>query len=534
MNDARRTNKDPNAVASMTPSDHSAASRTTALTTSRLLLARLLAWRSVSYRPWRSFLLCAGFGVGVGVMIVLLAVGEAMVSQASQERLVGGGQVTVLPEGIDIEVLTTGGLGGLFFSVPNARFVHRQVLSAPRLADAIEIVAPQLEGKLLYLTTSDGVEHPVRASGEIPSATRALGAMPTVASGTWNDDDGDRRWVTPTSAEWRHDIDHFHVPPTGMANRETWGEWHYFNVISPDANRWAFLSFIVGGDVTGTQWGGQVLVTLHERGKAPRRFSTSVTRDRVRYSTTDADLTIGDATVRVQADGRYAIHATARDERTGTPLTVDFMVSPTPRVDFPGATLVSGDFASGYAVPGLRATASGSICVAASCDRYDEAQSYHDHNWGGWRGVTWEWGATRAGQYTLLYGRVTPEDTAGSDAPLFVYVTDSSGFLALFRPKQIRYVDARTVQTTEGPLHVPSHAELFDTRGNDTLRLSLAIDDAVASDTRTAGAQRGDAAAPRALVHPWFIQMAGEATITGRVRGALLNGHGRGFFETYR
>ena len=83
----------------------------------RLALARLLAWRSVSYRPWRSLLLCAGFGVGVGVMIVLLAVGEAMVRQASQERLVGGGDVTILPEGIDIEVLTTGGLGCRFFSL---------------------------------------------------------------------------------------------------------------------------------------------------------------------------------------------------------------------------------------------------------------------------------------------------------------------------------------------------------------------------------------------------------------------------------
>ena len=93
----------------------------------RLAMAQLLAWRSVSSRPLRALLLCGGFGVGVGVMIVLLAVGEAMVRQASQERLVGGGTITVLPEGIDIEVLTTGGLGGLFFSVPNARFVHRHV-----------------------------------------------------------------------------------------------------------------------------------------------------------------------------------------------------------------------------------------------------------------------------------------------------------------------------------------------------------------------------------------------------------------------
>jgi hypothetical protein len=500
-------------------------------------LSRLLAWRNATWRPWRTLMLCAGFGVGVGVMIVLLAVGEAMVSQASQERLVGGGDVTVLPEGIDIEVLTTGGLGGLFFSVPNARFVYRQVLASPRLGDVIEVAAPQLEGKLLYLTTSDGRETAVRASGEIPSATRTLGAMPTIARGVWDNDDGDRRWTSPTASELRHDIDHFHVPPRGMASPEQWGEWHYFNVLSPDASRWAFLSFIVGGDVAGDEWGGQVLVTLHERGRAPRRFSALVPKEQVRFSTRDADLTVGAGSVRVLDDGRYAVRATLREDGTGVPLSVDLIVTPAPRVDFPGATLVSGDFASGYAVPGLRSSASGSLCVATVCERYEQAQAYHDHNWGGWRGVTWEWGATRAGAYTILYGRVAPEDSSGGSAPLFVYVTDSTGFLALFRPTAIRYDDTRTVQTADGPLAVPARAELFDVRDGDTLRLQLSIDDAVTTDTRRALAERGESntsGATRALLRPWFVQMAGDAVLTGRVRGAPLSGRGRGFFETYR
>jgi hypothetical protein len=502
----------------------------------RWSLARRLSWRNVSWRPWRTVLLCLGFGLGVGVMIVLLAVGEAMVRQASQERLVGGGDVTVLPEGIDIEVLTTGGLGGLFFSVPNARFVYRQVLTAPRNRDVIRTVAPQLEGKLLYVTLPDGRELPIRAGGEIPSASMALGAAPAMVKGRWANDAGDDRWIAPTPAELRHDIDHFHLPPAGLASRSSWGEWHYFNILSPDASKWAFISFIVGGDVTGTQWGGQLLVTLHERGRAPRRFSASVPRERVRFSLTDADVEIGDGSVRVLDDGRYAVHSVVREEGTNVPLTLDLTLTPAPRVDFPGATLVSGDFASGYAVPGLRSSATGSICVAQHCDRYDEAQAYHDHNWGGWRGVTWEWGATRAGQYTLLYGRVAPEDSTAGDAPLFVYVTDSSGFLSLFRPRSIRYDDARVVQTSEGPLRVPARAELMDVRDGDTLRLSLTIDDAVASDTRRAAAQRGDGAeaTTRALRRPWFIQMAGEAQLTGRIRGTALAGRGRGFFETYR
>lgn len=506
------------------------------VTASRLVLSRLLAWRNATWRPWRTLMLCAGFGLGVGVMIVLLAVGEAMVRQASQERLVGGGDVTVLPEGIDIEVLTTGGLGGMFFSVPNARFVHRQVLTAPRASDVITTVAPQLEGKLLYLTRADGREQAIRAGGEIPSAARALGVQQPLLAGAWEDDDGDRRWVAPTPAELRHDIDHFHLPPRGMVARENWGEWHYFNVLSADASRWAFLSFIVGGDVTGSEWGGQVLVTLHERGRAPRRFSAMVPRERVRFSTRDADLTVGPGSVRVLDDGRYAVRATVREEGIGAPLAVDLVVSPAPRVDFPGATLVSGDFASGYAVPGLRATASGTLCVRAACDRYTDAQAYHDHNWGGWRGVTWEWGATRAGPYTLLFGRVAPEDSTAGAAPLFVYVTDSTGFLSLFRPTSIRYDDARVVQTSDGPLRVPARAELFDARDGDTLRLQLTIDDAVASDTRLALAERGEggADAARALRRPWFVQMAGEAVISGRVSGVPLTGRGRGFFETYR
>ena len=84
---------------------------------------------------------------------------------------------------------------------------------------------------------------------------------------------------------------------------------------------------------------------------------------------------------------------------------------------------------SGYVVPALRADATGSICVDGTCEQYDGAQSYHDHNWGVWRGVTWEWGAARAGQYTVLYGRVQPSDSTVASQPLFVYVVDSLGFL---------------------------------------------------------------------------------------------------------
>src|SRR5947207_3843190 len=126
-----------------------------------------LALRNLTYRPWRSVLLFFGFGVGVAVMIVLLSIGEAMLSQARNEKLVGGGTITVLPEGLDVEVMKTGGIGGLFFSIDHASFLYRQVMASPRYANEIAAVAPQIDGRLLYLGPLTGGESAVHASGEV-------------------------------------------------------------------------------------------------------------------------------------------------------------------------------------------------------------------------------------------------------------------------------------------------------------------------------------------------------------------------------
>ena len=493
-----------------------------------------LALRNLGFRKLRTLFLLAGYGLGVAVMIVLLSVGDAMIAQASDEKLVGGGDVTVLPEGLDVEVMKTGGVGGLFFSIANARFLYQQLLASPRHAREVQAVAPQIESKLLYVTLRDGRETTVRAAGEIPAATRDVGAQAPLAAGDWVNDDGDRRWVTPTPEELRHDADHFHLPPPETAAPESWGEWHYFNVLSADASRWFFITFIVAGDAPNGRWAGQLLVTAHETGRAARRFSMPVPQAVVRFSTRDANVTLGSAgRVQVQPDGSYAVQGTARaEDGSGDLLRLDLSVVPAPRAYFPGATLIGGDAPSGYAVLGLRAAATGSICVAMRCETFVSAQAYHDHNWGTWQGVTWDWGAARAGQYTILYGRVRPPETSASaEAPLFVYVVDSLGFRAVFRPSAIRYQDTRPLR---GPGNGPATARLYDVRGRDTLDLQLVIDDAVASDTRSALIDRGEGAYARQLATPWFLQMKGRARLSGRISGSAVSGDGIGFFETYR
>ena len=497
-------------------------------------MTTLLALRNLALRPWRSLFLLFGYGLGVAVMIVLLAIGEALLVQARDEKLVGGGSITVLPEGIDVEVMKTGGLGGLFFSIDHARFIYQQLLAAPRLGSSVADVAPQIEGKLLYLRTLGGRELPILASGEIPSRTAALGSMPAVGVGSWNDDTLDRVWRDPSPAELRDAIDHFHLPPQSVRGDPTWAEWHYFNVLSADRTRWAFVSLIVGGAVPDGEWGGQVLVTLHSQGGASRRFVATLPSRVVRLSTTRADLSIGESSVTVLPDGRYRVRAHAAEEGSATPIDVDLVVAPIPRAYLPGAALAGGEVVSGYVVPGLRADATGTICIAGACERYDGAQSYHDHNWGVWRGVTWEWGAARAGAYTLLYGRVQPSDSTAASQPLFVYVVDSAGFLGLFRPLSIQYEDGRVVRVKGGTLAVPSTATMVDVRGGDTLRVQLTIEDATATDTRQPSVERGETLANRALTHPYFVQMKGRMRLSGRVNGRPLTGEGAGFFETYR
>jgi hypothetical protein len=490
-----------------------------------------LAFRTLTLRPWRTLFLLVGYSIGVAVMIVLLSIGDAMMAQARDEKLVGGGTVSVLPEGLDLEVMKTGGIGGMYFSVPNARFVYAQLLTSPRLRDTVGAVAPQIEGKLVYVRLRDSTLFAVRATGEIPSASAVVGAAPVLTAGTWADDDGDRAWIAPTVRERLAVMDHFHETPAGVVDRTTWGEWHYFNIRTPDADRWAFLTFAIGGDVPRGEWGGQVLLTWHETGRAPRTFVVDVPAADVRYSTTDPDLTLGNSTVRVDDTGRYVVRATARERDGNTTAEVSFTITPEPRAYFPNAAIGGDGLLSGYAVPVLRGVVTGSICLGTSCTQFSDAPAYHDHNWGTWRAVAWEWGMVQAGEYGLLYGRVERTDTLQATAPLFAYLTDSLGFRALFRPRLVAYDDSRIALVNGVRVMVPATATFRDVRGADTLVVELTVDDAFVTDTRL---RRRAASDSVALPRPYFVQMKGRAKISGRVGGAPIAAAGTGFFETYR
>jgi hypothetical protein len=485
-----------------------------------------LAFRHLVVRKLRSLFLLLGFALGVGVMIVLLSVGQAMLEQSRDVALVGGGEITVLPQGIDIEAMRTGGLGAMFFGIDRARFLTRQVLGGPRHAGTVRTVAPAIEGKLLYLCNADGACRPaaVRAGGEIPSRAAALGAGLDVRRGRWLDSPADSAYISPTPQQLYDELDRFHVPPRPDSS---WGEWQYYNLVTaPD--EWWYVTYLVGGEVglpaagRAGRWGGRMLVTHRRPDGRYERFTATAPSDDVHFDTTGADLTIGPSTIR-QRDGAYTLHL-----RAAGPAGVarmDLRIRPLPNRYFPPVELREEELLSGYVVPALAASASGTICVAGRCTDVPDAPAYHDHNWGVWRDVTWEWGAAGGATWNLLYGGVfgpeRPADAAAVSSPLFLTLVDSLGVRQVLRFDHIAYEGNQPAAGLSGGT-APRRFSLMGTRGSDTVELAVDVEHALATDMAAAS------------FHRIFLQMRGRFELRGRLAGEAVSDTGRGFFETYR
>ncbi|HEU4881262.1 MAG TPA: ABC transporter permease, partial [Longimicrobium sp.] len=221
-----------------------------------------LALAELRNRPGRALFLLAGYALGVAVMVVLLAVGEAMLEQARDRELVGGGDVVVVPAGISAEMLKAGGVSSLFLGIDHARFLQRNLLESPRgmREHGVRAASPILDGKPVELYAG-GRRIDVIATGEIPSRSRAAGASPNLLSGRWMDSDADRGWTAPGQAALLREIDRFHIPPV---RDSTWAEWHYFNVVL-DEDRWVYATMMVAGEVgVPGRWGGRILLTVRE------------------------------------------------------------------------------------------------------------------------------------------------------------------------------------------------------------------------------------------------------------------------------
>jgi hypothetical protein len=478
-----------------------------------------LAFRHLLVRKRRSLFLLLGFALGVGVMIVLLSVGRAMLEQSRDVSLVGGGEVTVLPRGIDVEAMRTGGLTAMFFGIDRARFLTRQGLGGPRHAELVRAVSPAIEGKLLYLCKAAHQcrARTVRAGGDIPSRARAVGAGLDLRQGHWHDSAADSAWIAPAAQQLYDELDRFHIPPRPDS---TWAEWQYYNFVT-GPNEWWYVTFLVGGEVRppaadgSGRWGGRMLVTHRRPDGRYERFDDSVHSRAVRFDTAGADLTIGRSSVR-QRDGTYGLRVDAAGE--GGRVRMDLRVQPLPNRYFPPVELREGDFISGYVVPALAADAAGTICVDGRCNRISDVPAYHDHNWGVWRAVTWDWGAARGARLALLYGGVY---APAATSPLFIAVVDSLGVRQVLGFDRIAYEGAKRTEGTATD-HAPRRFTLAAARGADSIHVSVEVEQALATPAAFAADSQ------------LFLQMRGRFHVGGRLAGAAVSDSGSGFFETYR
>ena len=466
-----------------------------------------LALAELRNRPGRALFLLGGYALGVAVMVVLLAVGEAMLDQARDKELVGGGDVVVVPTGVSAEMLKSGGVASLFLGIDHARFIHRQLLESPRgrREHGVAAASPLLDNKQVELFARGRVWKAV-AAGEVPSRARAAGALPALQSGRWEDSEADREWTAPAADRLFHEIDHFHLPTGAAARDSTWAEWHYFNVVL-DERRWVYVTLAVGGRVgTPGEWGGQILMTVREADGTHRSLARALTDREVSFDTASADLRLGDRAGVRQAGGVYHVTADAGGAR------VDLRVTPAPRRYFPPTDLGGAALVSGYVAPALLARAEGTVCLPR-CEAVHGAQAYHDHNWGVWRNVSWEWGSASSGEMSLLYGVVRGDSTATQG--LFAYLVDGRGVRGVHRPGPIRFTAMQPARSGGRTVRVPRRFE-FEDAGT---RFHVAVDVAAAHVTdRERPARR------------YFVQMRGTATVreNGRVVARLP-----GFFETY-
>ena len=465
-----------------------------------------LVFAELRHRPGRALFLLGGYSLGVAVMIVLLAVGEAMLEQARDQTLVGGGDLVLLPAGISAELLRAGGATALFLGIDQARFVQRDVLESPRAREEYGVLSasPVLEGRIVELIVGDELLRAL-AGGEIPSRAAAAGAAPALIAGSWADTDADRRWTSPDPHELYREIDRFHLPPAGTRD-STWAEWHYFNVdVAPGS--WIYLTSMVAGEVgIPDRWGGRVLLTIRSADGTHRSITLDRPDREVRFDTLSPDLSIGSAASVELVDGVYRIRAVLPGAR------VDLRIRPVPRRYFPPTELGGAELLSGYVAPALLATAEGEVCLPG-CTSISGARAYHDHNWGVWRDVSWEWGSASDEELSLLYGVVRGQEPANQ--PLFAYLVDGDGLRGLFRPALPSFPETELRVVGGNVLRIPTVIEFADARRGLSVRIEV------------------DAAHVTDLERPnrrFFVQMRGRATVSqlGYAPRTL-----DGFFETY-
>ena len=134
--------------------------------------------------------------------------------------------------------------------------------------------------------------------------------------------------------------------------------------------------------------------------------------------------------------------------------------------------------------------------------------------------------AARGATLSLLYGGVYGpergrEGGGAVTSPFFLSLVDSLGVRQVLRFDHPEYEGEARAAGAPGA-SAPARFSLVAARGADTVRLSVEVEHALATEMSASSFRR------------LFLQMRGRFLLRGRIAGAEVSDTGRGFFETYR
>ena len=476
-----------------------------------------LAVRSLVTRPLRSAVLSIGFGLSIAVMAELLGVGEVILEQAHSPALSGGGDLVV-----------SGAVGPL----DSTRFLMSSVLGSPALSSRVAAASPSRRGTVYLL--SGNANGPIAVRGGIPSRERAVGDPETRDAAAWVDQPADARWIDPRPGDLLRAMDRFHPVPdlpassdgaadSPVVGRSSWAEWLYFNARSADGLRRFYLTFITSApDASGTR-AAYVRLQVDRAGTTMNFSARGPVSDREILARAP-DLDVSGNSVRLGDDGRYRIaldlanESRARDASSA--VRGELILTPAPGRSIPPATIHGArGWLSGYVVPVLSGAFTGSLRVGAEEIAIDGMSGYHDHNWGYWEGVRWQWGQVASGTTSIIYGRVFPPADVADPAriPGFLGVIGPEGPIAFSTDVAIREDDD----------HGRPRAVTIESRDR---RLEMTLRLEVSESVQTAMALTRDASGSTMT----FLQLGGVYQVKGRAAGRDITFTARGSAETFR
>ena len=492
-----------------------------------------LALRSLLTHPIRSLVLACGFGLGVGVMAMLLGVGEVILDQARSPAVSGGGDVVIASSSGDL---------------PSARWIMSSGLRTGGFENRVAAASPSRRATL-YLVRKPGAKTEnvppqyvvpgfsraetvrIRAQGGIPSLERAIGDPETSLITPWTDATSDAPWSSPDPATALAALDRFHPIPDVPARADSWAEWLYFNGQAGDTR--FYLTFMVGPRRAGAALGTRQAGVRLQLDRAGQRSSYSQSHDvnEADVLRSAPNLTIGSNSVRLEGM-RYHIALDLPGENRTSRVTGDIVIDASPGRALPPLEIRgAGGWVSGYVVPVMSGPLTGRLTLLrrgyggrdGTPVVFEDGTGYHDHNWGFWKDVSWRWGQVHHGDLSFVYGRIHPPADAADPERI-------PGFLAVIGPDgPAGYATNVSIEETNDPATGHPRTILVTARSS-SLDMAMELSVAEAIVTRRSGGLFGSSTSGELD----FLQLRARYLVRGRAGDRPIDFTASGAAETFR